>query len=140
MSTEQIIFLALAVGFSIFSMYTKSKKQKQSSPEKKYPHHNISQEQNLYESMMDIPTVDPVVIFEQFDVTNSLQSFNITTKKNKKVIKTQNVKTTVPQLKTPENISQNIDLEDSIGLLEDFEGTEIQRAFLFSEIFKKSKN
>jgi len=135
MSTEQIIFLVLALAFSIFSMYMKSKKQKQqSSPKTGESYHDFPQEQNSYE------TLDPVVIFEQFDVTNSPQCFNIATKKNQKAQKTQNVKTTSPQIKTLENVSQSVGLENDNVLLEDFEGTELQRAFLFSEIFKKSKN
>jgi len=134
MNIEQIIFLALAIGFSIFSMYVKSKKQKRSSPEREESYHNFPEEPDSYE------TLDPVVIFEQIDVTNSPQNFNITTKKHKKTQKAQNIKVTNPPIKTSENTLQNTGLENDIVLLENFEGTEIQKAFLFSEIFKKAKN
>jgi len=132
MNIEQILFLALALGFSIFSMYMKSKKQKQSS-KKDDSYHDFPQEPDGY------ATPEPVVVFEQFDVTNAPQNFNISTKKNKKTQKIQNTGVADFQTKTPENISQNAGSDNNIVLLEDFEGTEIQKAFLFSEIFKTVK-
>jgi len=135
MSTEQIIFLAFAIAISIFSMYRKAKKQRQSSPERaEGSYHDFPQEADQYDPF------DPVVIFRQYDVENPSQNANIGTKRNKKKQKTQNIETISSPVKTIETASQNVDLENNTILLEDFEGTELQRAFLFSEIFKNTKN
>ncbi|MCL2434563.1 MAG: hypothetical protein FWD09_00305 [Lentimicrobiaceae bacterium] len=135
MDTEQIIFLLFAIAISIFSLYIKSKKKKQSSPERaEESYHDFPQEADSYNPL------DPVVIFRQYDVHNSPQNADFYTKTNKKNKKTQNTGTVSPPVKTSENISQNIDSENNIVLLEGFEGTELQRAFLFSEIFKNTKS
>ena len=135
MDTEQLIFLAIAVAISVFGMYIKAKKQKQSAPERaEEPYHDFPQEEDPYNPL------DPVVIFRQYDIKNSPQNADIATKKNKKNQKTQNTATINTPIKKPENISQNVGSENNTILLEEFEGTELQRAFLFSEIFKNTKS
>jgi len=135
MDTEQIIFLIFAIAISIFSLYIKSKKKKQSSPENvEESYHDFSQETDSYNPL------DPVVIFKQYNVQDSPKNVDFATKKNKKNQKAQNTETISSPTKTAENTSQNIDSENNIVLLEDFQGTELQRAFLFSEIFKNTKS
>jgi len=134
MDIEQILFITIAIALSIFSMYRKAKKQKQSFLENEESYHDFPQEQNSYE------TSEPIVIFEQYNAANSPQNDNISTKKNKKNQYSQNTKTTDSKIENPGNILQNIDLENENLLLEDFEGTEIQKAFLYSEIFKSTIN
>ena len=135
MNIEQLVFLIFAIAISIFSMYMKSKKQRQSSRERveeSYP--DFPQEPEEYNPL------DPVVIFKQYDVGNSPRYADIHTKKNQKKQKTQNTGVTHPPVKTSENILQNTDFENNVTLLGDFEGTELQKAFLFSEIFKNIKS
>ena len=135
MDAEQIIFLIFAVAISIFSLYIKSKKKQQSSPERvEEPYYDLPQEADSYNPL------DPVVIFRQYDIKNSPQNADFNTKRNKKNQKTQNTGAINTPVKTSENISQNIDSENNIVLLEGFEGTELQKAFLFSEIFKNTKS
>ena len=133
MDTEQIIFLIIALVLTIFSMYRKSKKQKQSS----------QKEEPVYYDFPDddlCKTVEPVVIFGQNEVVNVQQNVDIYTKKNKKTLKMPKIEPVNFQNKNPKNILQNVDLENEIVILRDFEGTEIQKAFLYSEIFKNTKN
>ena len=139
MDFETILFIALALGFSIFSMYVKSKKQKQQQQRQPFP----EQEESCYDfpSHPDsLESIDPIVIFEQYDTTKSTENFDIYTKKEKKKQKTQKFSDINFQAKNPKNTLQNTDLEDNISLLEDFEGTEMQKAFLYSEIFKNPKS
>jgi len=135
MDTEQILFLIFAIAISIFSLYIKSKKQRRSQSEKvEESYHDFSQEADAHNPL------DPMVIFRQYDVKNLPQNADFNTKKNKKNQKTQNTGIMSSPIKTSENISQNIDSENNIVLLEGFEGTELQKAFLFSEIFKNTKS
>jgi hypothetical protein len=135
MDIEKILFIAIALALSAFSMYKKAKKQKESSQKREEEiYHDFPQETDPYK------TSDPVVVFGQYDAMNLPQYSDISTKKNKKKQKTQNIEATSFQVENSKNISQTTDLENNIGLLEDFEGTEIQKAFLFSEIFKSTKN
>jgi len=116
-------------------MYQKSKKQKQTAREnEEESYHDFSQDPEAYK------TSDPVVIFERYDATNLPQYSNISTKREKKKQKSQNLKTDSFQIESLKKTSQHDDLEGNIGLLEDFEGTEIQKAFLFSEIFRNPKS
>jgi len=134
MSIEQILFIAIALALSAFSMYQKSKKQRQTARENaEESYHDFSQDPEPYK------TFDPVVIFEHYDATNLSQYSNISTKKNKKKQKTQNLEASNFRIENSENTSQSTDSENNIGLLEDFEGTELQKAFLFSEIFRNTK-
>jgi len=134
MDAEQILFLIFAVAISIFSLYIKSKKKKSSPEGAEESYHDLPQEADSYNPL------DPVVIFRQYDVKNSPQNADFNTKRNKKNQKAQNTGAINAPIKTSENISQNIDSENNIVLLEGFEGTELQKAFLFSEIFKNTKN
>jgi len=135
MDIEQILFIAIAVALSAFSMYKKMKKQKETSPERTEEiYDDFPQEPDPYK------TSNPVVIFGQYDATNLPQYSNIPTKKNQKKQKAQNAETINIQVENSKNTTQSIDLNEDIRLLEDFEGTEIQKAFLFSEIFKNTKN
>jgi len=134
MDIEQIIFLIIALALSVFSMYRKSKKKAQSIPDKEESFHDFYQPQEAYN-----PT-EPIVIFEPFDEHKLSSNNNIITKKQKKRQKLQNIETIKPNTKISENFPQDIDLENNNLLLEDFDGTEIQKAFLYSEIFKTLKN
>ena len=134
MDSEKLIFIILAVVFSIFSMYTKSKKQKRAVLEKEEP------EQDFFPQQDSVIPSQPEVIFEEFDIAKLLQNSDITPKKHKKKPKIQNFEKTEAPPKTSDNISQHNDTMNDNVLLEDFEGTEIQKAFLYSEIFKSTKN
>ncbi|MCL2290510.1 MAG: hypothetical protein FWC34_07400 [Bacteroidetes bacterium] len=135
MDIEQILFIAIAVALSAFSMYKKAKKQKESSRERaEEVYHDFPEVEDPYK------TPNPVVTFDPYDAANLPQYSNIPTKKSKKKQKAQNFETINFQAENPKNASQTTDFENNIGLLEDFEGTEIQKAFLFSEIFKNTKN
>jgi len=135
MSTEQIIFIAIALAFSAFSMYQKAKKQRQASREnEEEPYHNFPQDPEAYK------TSDPVVIFERYNAENLPQYSNISTKKNKKKQKIQNLENSNFRVENIENTLQSTESESNIGLLDDFEGTEIQKAFLFGEIFRSTKS
>ena len=134
MDLEKLIFIILALGLSIFSMYAKSKKQKQNVPEKEesepdffYP------EESFSPSHQD-------EIFEEFNVSELLQNFNISPKKQKKKPKIQNLEKTDIPPQNAEIILQNNDIVNDNELLGNFEGTEIQKAFLYSEIFKSAKH
>ena len=134
MDIEKIIFLAVAIGLSIFSMYRKAKKQKQSSNEYEESDHNFPHEEIPYE----MP--DPVIVFKQQNASDLLQKSNISTKKSKKQHSLQNMETSKFSKENIENFTQNTDSENEITLLEDFNGTELQKAFLYSEIFKNTKS
>jgi hypothetical protein len=135
METEKIIFIIIALGFSILSMYLKAKRKKQAS------HHNYEESEHDFSRQEDFDySSEPMVIFEQNNVYNSPQEVNIYPKKSSKKQKAQKIEAVAPPVQNPEKILQNDDLEDKTVLLGDFEGTEIQKAFLFSEIFKNTKN
>jgi hypothetical protein len=135
MESEKILFIILAIGFSILSMYLKARKKKQASYENsETSYQDFSKQEDLYNAS------EPMVIFEQKNVYDSPQNFNIYPKKNLKKQKAQKIETIPPPVQNAENIIQNRDLEDKTVLLENFEGTELQKAFLYSEIFKNTKN
>jgi cell shape-determining protein MreC len=115
MDSEKIIFIILAIVFSVFSMVRKAKRQKQPLPE------------NLPEDVAE-------------DVENLQKNPIIYSKKEKKKQNLQNLKKEDFRIKSAEIISQDIDSECEKNLLEDFEGSDLQKAFLFSEIFKDVKN
>jgi hypothetical protein len=132
MDTEKIIFIALALVFSIISMFVKAKKQRQSTSEKdiKYDHFDYEKESYQNENL-DIH-------FQPYNTSNIAENFQFTSKKNKKKIKIQNVKNVNFQVENDQNFLQNTELENESELLEHFEGTELQKAFLYSEIFKNA--
>ena len=134
MDSEQIIFLLLAIGFSILSMYLKSKKQKHASQKREEPDYRFSQQEDTYF------TYERDGFFEQTNVQNAQQNVNIYPKTTKKKQKTQNIEPINHSINHAENSIQDIDLENEMALLKDFEGTEVQKAFLYSEIFKNAKN
>jgi len=134
MDLEKIIFLVLAIVLSLFSMYIKSKKQKRSLPEQEEFDHDP------YPSEDSFSTFKQEIIFEQVDVTKMSQNSNFHPKNNKKRQPLKNLEVGGFQSKPSDNILQNNDTETSAIILEDFEGTEIQKAFLYSEIFKTTKN
>jgi len=134
MDIEKLIFLIIAVALSAFSMYRKTKKQKQNLLREENSYPDFLQQEDSYNAP------EPVVIFDPFEIPNSQQDLNIHSKKNKKQQKQQNIEATDFQKQTSKNILQTTDLENNISLLEDFEGTEVQKAFLYSEIFKNTKN
>ena len=135
MESEKIIFILIAIGFSILSMYLKARKKKQVSYENyETSYQDFSTQEDLYN------TSEPVVVFEQQNGYDSLQNFNIYPKKSIKEQKTQKIETANHLVQNSENILQNGDFEDKAVLLNDFEGTELQKAFLYSEIFKNTKN
>ena len=134
MDLEKLIFIILAIGLSIFSMYAKSKKQKQSVSEKG------ESEPDLFSPEDSFIPPNSDEFSEEFDVTKLLQNFNFVQKNPKKQHKVQNLEKTDTPQKTANNILQNNDIKDDNVLLGDFDGTEIQKAFLYSEIFKSTKN
>ena len=134
MDLEKLIFIILAVALSIFSMYSKSKKQRHSVSEKE------ESEPDFFQPKDSFTPPHQEVVFEEFDVSKLLQTHNISSKKHKKKPKTQNLEKTDPPKKNVQDISQNNDLMNDSELLGEFEGTEIQKAFLYSEIFKNAKN
>ena len=137
MDLEQIIFLVIALLLSVFSMYRKSKKRQQSLPKE--------EKEVEYEPDFPFPPEtyyppESVVIYEQYVPSKLSENENIYTKKNKKEQKSKNLEVINFQTEKSKKILQDADLESNIILLEDFEGTEIQKAFLYSEIFKKPVN
>jgi hypothetical protein len=131
---EKILFITIAIGLSIFSMYRKAKKQSKSSNGNEEVYQDFQEENNYHE------LTEPMVIFEHIDAEKSQQNFNIPTKKIKKPISSQNIENANIMVENPKTVLQNTDLEIENELLEGFEGTEIQKAFLYSEIFKSAKN
>jgi hypothetical protein len=135
MNSEKILFIIIAIGFSILSMYIKSKKQKQaSSKNSEEPYYDFPQQDESYYNP------SPFETFEPSYPENPRQNINIHTKNKKTKQKMPNIETFNPTVKSNENVLQNIDLENETVLLKDFEGTELQKAFLFSEIFKNTNN
>jgi len=134
MDAEKIVLLVFAIVFSIFSLYIKSKKQKRTQSE------TGESDNNSYQPADEIMRSEIDEIFEQISGTKMSQNSHIIAKKNKKKQKQQNFETIGFKPKTSDNILQDADIESGNGLLDDFEGTEIQRAFLYSEIFKNTKN
>jgi hypothetical protein len=112
----------------------KSKKQKRSIPEKEKCDPDFQYESNPF-TMMNSDQ------FYQPSSVEGLQNIsNISPKKNKKKIKLQNSETEKFQIENSKNNLQDIDLEKENILLEGFEGSELQKAFLFGEIFKNTNN
>ena len=134
MDLEKLIFIILAIGLSIFSMYAKSKKQRRAVLENEKSEPDFFHQEDLFAPSQSDK------IFEEFNISELLQNSNISPKKQKKKPKTENFekKDSVP--KSTQDILQSNDIVNDKVLLEDFEGTEIQKAFLYSEIFKSTKN
>ena len=130
---EKLIFIILAIGFSIFSMYAKSKKQKQKVLKKE------ESEPDFFYPEDSVTPSHPNEDFEEFNVSKLLQNFNIAPKKEKKKPKIQNLEKNKVPPKNADIILQNNDIVNDADLLEGFEGTEIQKAFLYSEIFKNAQ-
>jgi hypothetical protein len=134
MDIEKIIFLTIVIGLSIFSMYRKAKKQRQSSDKNEEVYQDYPEGNIIFENS------SPIAIFEHNDTTNLLQNSDISTKNKQKQTHHKNIETPNLILDNSKNTLQNTDLESNTLLLEDFNGTEIQKAFLYSEIFKSIKN
>ncbi|MDR0206168.1 MAG: hypothetical protein LBI45_02790 [Bacteroidales bacterium] len=135
MATEQIIFILIALALSIFSLYKKSKRQKQHQTESE-------EEENLpifLKKDDSFIEAEPVFFYQQNDV-NMQEKLNIYSKQGKKKQKTQNIgKRDFPKI-NPEITLQEIDLEKETETSDLFEGTDLQKAFLFGEIFKNVRN
>ena len=134
MDLEKLIFIILAVALSILSMYTKSKKQRRTVAEKEEPESDFFHSEDLFSP----PSQEAV--FEEFDVSKLLQNVDISPKKQKKKKKIENFEKPKTAPIIPQNISQSNDIVNDNELLGEFDGTEIQKAFLYSEIFKNTKN
>jgi len=134
MDLEQIIFLVIAVGISIFSMYIKSKKRKQTPPIIEETLQDFSQPLEAYNNL------EQVSFFDHYNDEYLLQNFNIHPKKEKKQKKKEKTATFNQPIENPKKNMQDAEFESESRLLEDFEGTEIQKAFLYSEIFKSVQN
>jgi len=137
MDTEKLIFIALALVFTIISMFVKSKKQKQSLSQDEKMDYDFHQESDQFENS------EIEIIFEQNNASNLQKNYRIVSKKSKKeqkIEKIEKIEKKIFQQENVENSLQNTDLENEIALLEAFEGTELQKAFLFSEILKNAKN
>jgi hypothetical protein len=112
----------------------KSKKQKRTVPEKDTIDTDFSDESD-FSTLLNQDYFN-----KQFDVEHLQKNSNIYPKKSKKKQKLQNVAKEISPIETPKIISQDIDLETENSLLENFEGSELQKAFLYSEIFKSANN
>jgi len=134
MDLEQIIFLIVALGISIFSMYIKSKKRKQTPPVSEEPYQDFSQHPETYNNL------EQVLFFDHYNDEKLLQNFNIHPKKEKKQQKAEKTAIFKQRIENPKKYIQDAEFESESRLLDDFEGTEIQKAFLYSEIFKSVKN
>jgi len=133
MDIEKLIFIILAVIISIFSMYMKSKKQKRTLSE------NEPAETDFQYDPETFTILNSGDFFMPSDVTNMQENSNIASKRGKKKQKLQDTNKNNSQVDNSKNILQNVDCENEISLLEDFEGSELQKAFLYSEIFKSLK-
>jgi len=133
MDLEKIIFIILALAFSIVSMFLKSKKQKKSLAESEQ-----SDRDSQYEPE-PLAILDAHDFVKQFNVVHLQENSNIYPKNEKKKQKPPKIKKENTQLENPKISLQNTDLENEICLLEEFEGSELQKAFLFSEIFKNTR-
>jgi len=134
MDSEKIIFIILAILFSIVSLFVKSKKQKQTRIEEEVPDTDFSYESDSF------PVLNPEDFFKLSAVQSLHENANIVPKRDKKKPKQQNFE---KKNFLPDNskiISQDFDLESENELLAGFEGSELQKAFLYSEIFKNTKN
>jgi len=80
------------------------------------------------------------MIFEEYNATKSSQNGNYLKKNKQNMPKKKKIEPVDTIPKNPVNSLHNVDLESDIELLPGFEGTEIQKAFLYSEIFKYAKN
>jgi len=128
---EQIIFLIIALSLAVFSMYMKSKKLKNALPKEEDSDHLFQQDSIQYDSL------ESEIIFEPYNATKSSQNSDFRSKKNKKFKKLQNSETQHTNNNSSQIHSQFTDLESDVCLLEEFEGTELQKAFLYSEILQK---
>ena len=128
MDSEKIIFIILALVFSIFSMFMKSKKQKRTVLENEKNETDILDESDL----------DQEQFYKPSNVENLQKNANIYPKKNKKKQKQEIFEKEKNPIEQSKFISQNIDLETENNLLEEFEGSDLQKAFLYSEIFKNA--
>ena len=134
MDTEKIIFIVLALVFTVISMLIKSKKQKPSAPQMEESDEEFQYEQGRYnDSNLDM-------IFQPLNVSNLQENYNFVSKTGKKKSKKIVSEKESFSKETLHKKLQNTDSEEEIGLLEDFEGTELQKAFLYSEIFNNTKN
>ncbi|MDR2972845.1 MAG: hypothetical protein LBU83_13125 [Bacteroidales bacterium] len=130
MDIKKILFITFALAFSILSMYLKTKKQKSSLPKKE-------ESNNDYDSISDLVFDSEIEVnYGNKDVSKMFQNTKNFSKKNKNKQKSQNFKVSEFQSKSSDSVLQNTDIETENVLLGDFEGTEIQKAFLYSEIFK----
>jgi len=134
MDSEKIIFIVLALVFTVISMLIKSKKQKPSPQPMEESDEELLYEQGKYnDSNLDMN-------FQPLNVSNLQENYNFVSKtgkkKSKKIVSEKEI---FPKESIHNNL-QDTDSEKEIGLLEDFEGTELQKAFLYSEIFKNAKN
>jgi len=133
MDLEKLIFIILILVLSIVSMFLKAKKQKQSTPEKMDADSDLSYDSNT------INLLNSTHFLKSADTLDLHKNSNIAPKNEKKKQKPQNLIRENSQKDNSKTVSQNIDLESENNLLEDFEGSELQKAFLYSEIFKNSK-
>ena len=130
MDSEKIIFIILALVFSIFSMLTKKKKEKQTTYEKE-------QTDTDFPDNLDSNTLlNKDYFFKQSEVEYLQKNSKTYPKKNKKKQQEENFAKENFAKETPQIILQNVDLENENSLLENFEGSELQKAFLYGEIFK----
>jgi len=135
MDIEQILFIIIALALSIFSLYKKSKRQKQ--------HQSVSKEEENFPFYLNeddsLSEPEPVFFYQQNDV-NMQEKINISSKQSKKKQKTQNIEKRDFPKKNPQIIPQDSDLEKETDISDLFEGTDLQKAFLFGEIFKNVRN
>ena len=115
-------------------MYSKSKKQQRAASGQAKPEPDFLQSED---SLLHLFSIENS---EETEVTKLLKNLQNSPKKQKKKSKMQNLEKTDIPPKTPHHISQDSDIMNDSDLLGGFEGTEIQKAFLYSEIFKNTKN
>lgn len=142
MDIEQIIFILIAIGLSIFSMYKKAKSKQDTIPEevdeqenyqKSYPQY----EQDTVSQETDNPYYEKPIIVNYDTLYGSEYADNFT-QKTPKTIKSKRLPQKPDfQTITTQNQSKLIDYQNDNEELIDFEGTELQKAFLYSEIIKK---
>ena len=71
---------------------------------------------------------------------NMQEKVDIYSKKTKKKQNIQNIEKSTFSYKNPDFFSQDNDLEKETEISDLFEGTDLQKAFLFGEIFKNVRN
>ena len=134
MDLEQLIILIFAIGFSIVGMVLKSKKQKQAQP----------RAEDYFEDLQLPPEpairYDPELLPESLEEIKTSQKRNIYSKFNKNSKNPKKSEEVGAGYKEDKDTTQVVDLENDIELLEPFEGTELQKAFLYSIIFNNTKN